>query len=516
MSTDAIPFRPALEPWVGVGRHVLGNRFDAGSLLAPTAQADLVGWLGRDLVDAAAPTLLAAFLDDPDRTSMSPRSEVDYTRFVAHLCGGGMDAIVRGHPQLAGTLDGVVVTWSQRVEALLAALVCDRDVIAHELGARWPVRHAVPLGDAVVGVRGDNGVPVIYKGRPMDMDAAFARLLDRLHARGAEPALLAPTVIDRSDHGWMAHVPLRAPTGGPSQAAYWYRVGMLLCIVHALGGGDVHAGNVRVSGAHPVIVDAEVLLRPRRAGFEDDASDVRSTGWLPTVHETERCGMAAVPHGERTSRWVAPATDGMRRRTLRSPLRGIRPAVVAHFACMVEDGGLDQVCAGFAAMHAHVRGDGVPLEVFADCRPRVLLRTSRLYQRAIERSREPDALVSAAARHRELRGVSDDTPPSLRSRPAVAAAVADGEHDAMRSGRVPRFTVPADGTLLSYGGRRLGTAFDRSPLERAAAFLRAMDADECHDQRELITDAVRAAADDRLAPTGWRLRPQPDRPLVGA
>ncbi len=64
---------------------------------------------------------------------------------------------------------------------------------------------------------------------------------------------------------------------------------------HALGGGDVHAGNVRLLGEHPVIIDGEVLLRPRRANKEGEGegASVLTTGWLPTALEVERCGLAA-------------------------------------------------------------------------------------------------------------------------------------------------------------------------------------------------------------------------------
>jgi hypothetical protein len=155
--------------------------------------------------------------------------------------------------------------------------------------------------------------------------------------------------------------------------------------VHALGGGDVHADNVRACGQHPVVVDCEVLLRPRRASTAGGRASVLETGWLPTPYELERCGLVASLAVVRPPRWVHVGTDAVRRRALRSLLAGTRTRVVEY----LRDNRTEIVASlrrGFREMHGLIGGRDLALEPFVGSQPRVLLRTSYLYQEAIERS----------------------------------------------------------------------------------------------------------------------------------
>lgn len=508
MSPEPIPFRAALSPWLAAARDLLGHQLpEAETVLATPARVDLVEWLARDLADAASPTLLEGFLEHPGRRSMSSGSRTDYERYDRHLAVTAMRSELREHPELATVLDRVVDAWSSRVTALIRSLAAEAALVEGVFGARLPIRQAFPVGETVVGLGADAGAAVVYKGRAMDMDVAFGRLLRTLNRLVPDHPMAVRCMVDRGDHGWMAYVPRRPPAGRRTMAAYWHRVGKLLCIVHALGGGDIHAGNVRVDDDNPVIVDGEVLLRPRRARTEDGVPEVLSTGWLPTAAEAERCGLAAVPFDERTSRWIAPCTDGMRRVSMRSPLRAIRPAVVEEFDRLVADGGLDSLIRGFEAMYRLILEGGLPLDVFDGCRPRVLLRTSHLYQGAMERSLEPHALRSAQGREQVLRRLTRETPPALQGRgPAASRAVATVEYEAMAAGRVPRLTVPVDGRDLVWEGRSLGPVFTRSPRERAVAFIDSMHHGACRQQVHVINDVVRTAAADRQTSGGWQLR----------
>ena len=101
---------------------------------------------------------------------------------------------------------------------------------------------------------------VVYKPRGLGVDAAWHRLVAWLTARGAGPALRAPRVIDRGTHGWAEHIgPAPCATAG-ERARFGERAGAHLALAYALGAADLHAENVVACGAHPVLVDVEMLL----------------------------------------------------------------------------------------------------------------------------------------------------------------------------------------------------------------------------------------------------------------
>lgn len=490
-----VPFAQALTPWLERARRQYADAVPGHArVLTPSALAGLLDGLAQELAFVSAPTLLELFLEYPERRWFTPRSSVAHGRFVADLLAGGLERVLTERPELARLIDQVVDGWCDRIGRMAERIASDRRLLETRFAARLPFDRAVQVVDTAVELGGAAGARVVYKDRPVGMDAAFAELLRWVNACQPSHDLLTPDTIDCGAFGWVAYV-AQVPADDPgARQAYLTRAGMLLCLVHALGGGDIHAGNVRVCGQHPVIIDGEVLLRPRRASEQGDATSVLTTGWLPTAQEVARCGLAAEPHAARPQRWQDVGTDAIRRRPLRSPLGDTRPEVVA---CFRHEPGqtVERLCAGFQEIYALIMARGLPLDVFAASAPRVLLRTSYLYQEAIERSLQPEALVAAAARAEAIDGLADGVP---RVTGAAAEAVAAAERSSMRQLQVPRFTAPATGRQLFWQGELLGEPFRRSPLQRAARLIAGMSrsamAAHCRD----IADAVAAAADGSL------------------
>jgi lantibiotic modifying enzyme len=496
-----IPFAAALAPWLEGAAARLETVPDLAQLLASQARAELVAGLAQELAAVTAQTLLERFLHHPGRWP-SPRSRVAHDQFVGRLLAGAMDRLLSELPVLAQIIEQVIDGWFARVSRMVGRVGRDRNHL-DQFSVRPPFARAVAPVDTVVELADGSGVCVLYKDRSLGMDAAFCELLRWINAKGPPCPLLIPGVVDRGAYGWMAYVPERPASGPADRRAYLTRAGMLACLVHAIGGGDVHAGNVRACGEHPVIIDGEVLLRPRRAGHDDPSPATLATGWLPSAHEVERCGLLAGLWQDRQRRWSHVGTDAIRQRPLRSPLAPIRPEIVRHFRGML-GAGTAQLCAGFAEMYALIAARGLPLEVFAQSRPRVLLRTSYLYQETIERSLQPAALSSAGDRAALIDRLVRRVPLALEAQP-VADAVADAERSAMLALAVPRFTTSATGRELFIGGALLGTPFRESPIERAHRFIASMSPSAMEAQCRVIAAAIAAVAAGSLEPAAWHM-----------
>lgn len=467
------PFAELLAPWLHDAEQRLASRYSSvDRVLSLSARAELLDGLAEELAFVSSPTLLQRFSRHPGRRSFSPRSTVAHEQFVAQLASRGFAELSSELPELPRLLDLVAESWSERSAELVDRVDRDRASLRDRFGLAIPVDHASPVigGSVVLGAA--NGARVVYKHRPVGMDAALCELLRWLNARGPQHALFLTEVIDRGEFGWMGHVPQRRPREAAERQSYLEQTGMLLCLAHLLGAGDLHRANVRAFGEHPVILDAEVLLRPRRASVERGRASVLATGWLPLPGHVEMSGLAC-EHYVRLSEWQDIGSDAVRPRPLgpwRAQLRRAVAEDLGHdLASTVE-----HVSRGFTDMYALVSDHGLPLEVFEPTRPRVLLRPSVRYSRTMTESVHPSRLASAECRAQVVDGLVDDPPPSLRGHPAAAAAVRVAERSAVSQLEFPRFSMPATGGELMWRGDRLGSPFDEAPLARARRFLSEM------------------------------------------
>ena len=501
-----MPFAAALEPWREAALTRLAAAAPAAAtVLGPDAHRGLIEGLDDELATAAAPTLLDGFHRSPTRRHFTRATDIDYRSYAALLGDQGLVASTGHAPELFAVLDQIVDDWTARAAALVERLEADRPVLAERFGLTLPVASARCIVRTAIELGDDAGPIVVYKSRPVAMDRAFGDLVGWLDERLGE-GLHVVDIVERDGWGWTGFVPHR-PTDGPAgRSAFAVRTGVLLCVAHLLGGGDLHAANIRSAGAHPVVVDAEVLLRPRRAGVDDrdgPGPTVASTGWLPVPGDIDRCGLAAESYRGRASAWVDVGTDAVRPRSQPHTRGRMRPEIIARWADDA-DTLIAGVCQGFERAHALVRREGLPLDLFADTNPRVLLRPSQRYGAGIDRSLTPARLRSAASRERAFDWADDDVPPSLVGHPGVACRAAAAERAFMRNLENPRFTTPATGRTLCWGAEPLGTPFDESPLDRAARFVSLADRTAAQAQSRTIADTITAAISGSLDAVGVR------------
>ncbi|HEX5727754.1 MAG TPA: DUF4135 domain-containing protein, partial [Longimicrobiaceae bacterium] len=294
-------------PFVEAGRARLA---DHGSL-SPAAMAALEEALLHRLAADFAPALgveRAAFL------ALHPGAVE--ARFVERMRRGGLAALLRRLPVLARIAGVRVRHWVAASAELARRLEADRAALEQAFGALGKVTSLrADLSDPHAGGRRvcvltfASGVRVVYKPRPLALDAAFQSLLARLNRWGAEPPLRVLRVIDRGTYGWCEHVDASSVTDADR---FHQRAGMLLCLAWVLGGSDLHAGNLLAAGEHPVLVDLEVMFgAPLETASQDDAtlaaayadwSSVLRTHLLPGWRAGREGGAARregglVPHG---------------------------------------------------------------------------------------------------------------------------------------------------------------------------------------------------------------------------
>ncbi len=142
-----------------------------------------------------------------------------FDAFVHEQGRQGLRDFFLGYPTTARLCAQTVLLWIDFVGEFIGRLEADGgEISARFLGGRPPgkiMRIKAGLSDphrggrSVLVLRFAGGLRLVYKPRPMGIDAAFSDLLSWVNARGRLPSLPVPA---GEDHGWesfVAHSPCR-------------------------------------------------------------------------------------------------------------------------------------------------------------------------------------------------------------------------------------------------------------------------------------------------------------------
>ena len=319
--------------------------------------------------------------------------------------------------------------WCESCLEVFRRLAEDREVLYQRLGQDLPpdtvVSCRLGLGDAHFGGRTvamlvfKSGLRVIYKPRPLAIDAHFQNLLQWLNARGTHPHFKTTTIIDRCSYGWAEFIERRPCHDREALERFYQRLGGYLALLYTLVMTDVHFENIIASGEHPFIIDLETLFHPHfdveipehaeeRAAHALTMSVMRMgllprRGWANQESEgIDFTGLGSTtdqltPRAAQT--WEGVGTDAMRvtRRRVKMGSRSNRPTLngkdvqVFDFAKSVE-AGFESMYRLLLAHRAELLADDGPIRCFAEAPTRALLRPTHLYNLMSREATHPDNL----------------------------------------------------------------------------------------------------------------------------
>jgi type 2 lantibiotic biosynthesis protein LanM len=401
--TAAVPFEPILEPFVDAGRAQLereaGEAIEVFSIDAQfTLECALLDFLSRLAVQTLNEELaLRGRFPWPAQA----RSTGAYDRFVAEMLDGGMDGVLRECP----VLERLMATWTSgwaRSHAQLARRLRDDWPMIREVLSIAPYRSDPHNGGEAVAILAlSGGRLLVYKPRSLEMEEAFASLLEWASDLGFSAPFRSIQLVAREGYGWMEHV---APTPCETQAEvedFYRRAGGLLCLLSFLQATDIHHENLIARGDQPVLVDLETLLHPRREPV-DFAAAMLQTGFLPTGDAVDFSALGA------TEALTTPFpftqcegvnTDGMMvsRTVFHVPRRENVPTLHGRPAIAAQH--IESIVAGFGEMFALVlRNRGEVLRPFDGLRGRIIARPSNVYGLLLQESLQPRYMRDAALR----------------------------------------------------------------------------------------------------------------------
>lgn len=384
----------------------------------------------------------------------------------------------RRYPSLHTRLATVCGRQVQAVETLAGRFARDRRALAALPGApREPVTVvALGVGDShrggqtVARLEAPDGA-VMYKPRPVQVDAALERLLAQVLGSDAALRIRVPRVLVREGYGWSEFVAHRYCAVSDELRVFHRNVGHWLAIMRLVAGTDMHSENLVANGAVPALVDVESLFTPddavpptgRGQAVDIAARAVRRTvlrtGLLPSrarglaLGGADISGAGALPGqqpGIPAPVIVGAGTDRARFEMATFPLApsGNQPSptpVLAHYWSDIE--------AGFRELTAELQrldraGCLEPLlQPFVGCEVRRIPRSTQAYVEIGRMLWHPASLHDQPAAVERARDV-------LRRNAAASPGASDDdaiiqrEIEELLAGDVPVFTVTVDDALL--------------------------------------------------------------------
>ncbi|MGE0451522.1 MAG: type 2 lanthipeptide synthetase LanM [Vicinamibacterales bacterium] len=479
----------------------------------------------------ASEMALARYLGGLDGASPEQRHQ-GFLR--THL--GSPESFLRfltGYPVLGRLIAERVDHWVDATAEFIVRAARDADVIRSVFSAASPLGAIVDVHDgfsdshhrgrSVKIVRFEAGVQVVYKPRPLGVDVAFGRLLERLNAEISVP-LRTCRVIDRSTHGWVEYVEQAPCSDDRGAVDYYRRTGTLLALLYALGGSDAHFENVIASGDHPVLVDTEMVLGlpalPARDAAGTGEADriagqalqrsVLNVGLLPRWlfgaldrPGVDGGGISAEP-GQR-SPWGRTSWSGIASDTIVSgvdypQIRQQSNQPVRSGRAVPANAHADDVASGFEETYRLILARGSAWceaeDLRALCRQRVryLHRPTREYSLILERTLDVASLRDGA--HRSLRiellarrVMTDGQQQDWRLLPA--------EREALERLDIPRFDAAGDGRAIDAGnGVTLEGYFEHTALDALRARLSMLSDEDLSAQVGWLRAALMARSQE--------------------
>jgi type 2 lantibiotic biosynthesis protein LanM len=431
-------------------------------------------------------------------------------------------SILRQYPVLARALVETVDRWVTVSLELLERLASDWDDLR---AAFSPDADPGPLVEVKTGLgdshrggrtvalfRFASGLRLIYKPKPLGVEAAFQSLLDWIARKGFEPTFRTLRLLDRDGYGWIEFVEAGPCADEAAVRRFYQRQGGYLALLWLLDATDFHWENLIASGEHPILIDLEALFEPRThelGTIVDEArigrvleKTVLTTGLLPSrvwneggSEGVDLSGLAgtggqAAPPILRSER---AGTDEMRFALLpvEIPAGDNLPTLDGATATVSQY--MDEVVDGFTRMvrlflehREEMAAPGGPLAAVADTEVRIIVRPTRNYALLLFESFHPYVVGDALDRDRLL----DRLWLAAREHPVAEQVISAELRDLLR-GDIPMFiTRPGTRDMWSADGERYADLQTDSGLERVLRRLKRLDEGELILQSWLVHNSL--------------------------
>ncbi len=463
----------------------------------PSARQALTGLLSRRLV-AACVQVLAHERQALEALSGAPGSTPPLDASVT----GWLERF-EAYPVLAWVMTRLLLDWRGYAHELVSRLARDSALLGTSLfqghsprvlaGIQGDLGDLHDGGRSVAVLRFETGHSVVYKPKDLRITRGVQELCAFLNARGLPLPLHVRQVLCRDGYAWEEFVPAAPCHSAAEVERFYLRMGMLVRLLQVLEGRDLWLDNLVAAGEHPVFVDLEMVLQPRRRGLAETPAarlaeeqlqeSVALLGILaaPVAMEAgvlaEDVGALTPPRAFMSPLRHVPSLDALtgggrasREGHVLWTREAYAPTLAGEPASAVEH--LDALLEGYRAMHARLRESRVellatdgPLERLSGLPVRYIHRDTWTCYRLTQAGLAPSLLTHPERREAAFASLAGQ-------------AVVREEVEALRRLDVPYFLCHTGGrAVLRADGRPVQEDFfEGDALSRARQRLREVEA----------------------------------------
>ena len=279
---------------------------------------------------------------------------------------------------------------------------------------------------------------VIYKPRSLVREKLWFAALRWLNRKGFQTQFRIPRSVSRKEYSWMEFVERLSCRDDRQVRLFYFRWGAQTALAQMLGASDLHRENWIAAGAHPVLVDAELIV----SGPNDRQSlpALLETGLLPLTARDRAGFYEGIAPLDATLGQAATARCWPRYKgALRTPAKYVDDLVTGF-----------EAVANIFANRELTRGffTEIVLRMTQGANVRMLFRASAQYARLLRESLEAKNMFLRNQRKRWLMREC--------ARSAAHRAIGRAEAEALLRCDVPKFTARME--IAATGGKRFQLA----------------------------------------------------------
>jgi type 2 lantibiotic biosynthesis protein LanM len=541
INEKSLPFEDFYLPFIRVARQKLSKKLfplDIDTLLSQDAYANLEYSLLQRLMCIGTETLLFEFNKLRGDNYFSAENQIEdsnntplraiYCKFIQNILqDGGLEFFDR-YPVLARLIAKNIDFWIDSNHEFIQRLQLDLPEIelafSSDIGIGKVTNIETSLanfhqgGRSILAITFASGAKIVYKPKNLNLDVVFNRLLKWCNQQEISLPLKTTAIIDRDRYGWVEFVPHHSCENKIAVENFYYRAGMLLCLMFVLGAKDCGSADVIASSEYPILIDADILMQPTIKSTENSEewlqNSVLRMGFLPAwggnifsshTQDTSVIGNIHPQQVNAAKEWKFVNTDAMHLVPTTTIIPSGKNAVILEGKAVTSKNYAPEIIAGFSEIYCLLiknkdilLSQSSPISDIKIAKSRFIPHPEIIYTIAAKKSLTPQALGNGIEYSISIHSLVDRLSCSLVEREPNSETwkIWCAEIKSLQQQDIPYFSVSCDRVDLELEeNHRIEQFFETSSYQNLIAKLQNLDTQDL----ELQTKLIQASFDAKFA-----------------
>jgi lantibiotic modifying enzyme len=429
----------------------------------------------------------------------------NWQEFTGEALTDGWPELMAEYPVLARLIMTVINQWVDNITELarflaadaqqLETLFFDGQALGAVTGVTADISDAHNQGKCVYIMEFGSGRKIVFKPRSLKIDRIWGLLLNWVNEKGIPAPLLTPRVLDLGDHGWMEFIQNNSLQDQAAARRFYFRTGVVIGLIYALGGNDFHRENLIAWGEYPALIDTETLLLHRVKAFQFDPAGLDASQKALDFLSDSTLRTGFFPFWKTGAPGQPP--DDFGALTGKDETCGNLPLLDGVYLNVTDY--QEQLLEGFhwiyICLNRHcgeLLRPGSPLEQFTSCKFRFLIRASQIYGDMLGHTVEPEFLKDGLLYSVEIERLAaafllsapDEVLPKVWP-------IFKSESQALHRRDIPIFYGEAEALgLMDATGVLYNGYFVQSAIDRAEELIGKLCEDDLRIQLDLIENSL--------------------------